>query len=348
MAHPRIFVSSTYYDLKHLRSSLENFIESLGFEAILSEKGDIAYSPDTPLDESCYREVRNADIFVIIVGGRYGSEKSSGEKNLPKQFFDRYDSITKQEYKSAVGQDIPIYILIEKSVYADFENYLRNKDNRAYSYAHVDSVNIFHLIEDILAQPRNNPVQQFDRYADIETWLKDQWSGLFRELLNRMSSQQQIASLATQVAELSEINKTLKTYLEEVVSKIAPDESAQLIKSESKRLREATEMTKLQEHGLASYIQSRGQIPLEDIYDAVVHSNSGEDFLLRLKDRTPSEIFKDELSEWFGPAIFNNLLEDLNKIRRTLNLSALSSEPRQSKTNSVPRTKRSKKKKPGK
>lgn len=39
MARPRIFVSSTHYDLKHLRSSLENFIESLGFDAILSEKG---------------------------------------------------------------------------------------------------------------------------------------------------------------------------------------------------------------------------------------------------------------------------------------------------------------------
>ena len=46
MAKPRVFVSSTYYDLKHLRSSLENFVESLGFEPVLSEKGDIAYAPD--------------------------------------------------------------------------------------------------------------------------------------------------------------------------------------------------------------------------------------------------------------------------------------------------------------
>src|ERR1043165_7062705 len=150
MARPRIFVSSTYYDLKHLRSSLENFIESLGYEPILSEKGEIAYAPDTALDESCYREVRNADVFVIIIGGRYGSEKSEGKTDIPKHFFDRYDSITKQEYKSAVTQDIPIYILIEKSVYSDFETYLRNKENKTISYAHVDSVNIFHLIQEIL------------------------------------------------------------------------------------------------------------------------------------------------------------------------------------------------------
>lgn len=86
MAKPRVFVSSTYYDLKHLRSSFDLFIESLGFESILSEKGDIAFSPDIPLDESCYREAGNADIFVLIIGGRYGSEASGEGKNLLENF----------------------------------------------------------------------------------------------------------------------------------------------------------------------------------------------------------------------------------------------------------------------
>jgi hypothetical protein len=125
MSKPRVFVSSTYYDLKHIRSSLENFIEGLGYDPILSEKGDIAYAPDIALDESCYREVRNSDIFVLIIGGRYGAEKSSGKSAVPKEFYDRYDSITRQEYSSAVDHDIPIYILIEKAVYADFESRFR-------------------------------------------------------------------------------------------------------------------------------------------------------------------------------------------------------------------------------
>ena len=43
MARPRVSVSSTYYDLKHIRASLSSFIESLGYESVLSEKGDIAY-----------------------------------------------------------------------------------------------------------------------------------------------------------------------------------------------------------------------------------------------------------------------------------------------------------------
>lgn len=97
MAKPRIFISSTYYDLRHVRASLETFVLSLGYEPILSEKGDIAYTPDIPLDESCYREAAGADILVLIIGGRYGSERSESRSELPRSFFERYDSITKQK-----------------------------------------------------------------------------------------------------------------------------------------------------------------------------------------------------------------------------------------------------------
>ena len=99
MAKPRVFISSTYYDLKHLRSSLENFIELIGYDPVLSEKGDIAYLPDIPLDESCYREVQNADIYVLIIGGRYGSEASQDKSKLSKTFYERYESITKMNNK---------------------------------------------------------------------------------------------------------------------------------------------------------------------------------------------------------------------------------------------------------
>jgi hypothetical protein len=39
MAKPRVFVISTYYDLKHIRNSLEAFIESLGYDPVLFESG---------------------------------------------------------------------------------------------------------------------------------------------------------------------------------------------------------------------------------------------------------------------------------------------------------------------
>ena len=260
MAKPRIFVSSTYYDLKHLRSSLDNFIEVLGFEPILSEKGNIAYTPDAPLDESCYREVGTADVFVLIVGGRYGSEVSGRDKKLSHQFFERYDSITKGEFEAATKRDIPVYVLIESSVYSEYQTFIRNKGNETITYAHVDSVNIFHLIEDILARPRNNPVHTFDRFADIEAWLREQWSGLFRELLNRMSSQQQLATLSAQVEVLQEVNTTLKRYLEAVMTKISPRESEPLIKAEQKRLDEIQQMEAFRKNDWVKYLKTMHNI----------------------------------------------------------------------------------------
>ena len=135
MARPRVFVSSTYYDLKHIRASLENFIDEMGYEAILSEKGDIAFSPDIPLDESCYREVGAADIVVLIIGGRYGTQRSEDRRSLEPSFFDRYESITKSEYRTARDRDIPIYVFIETAVYAEYQTFLRNKTNQDIAYA---------------------------------------------------------------------------------------------------------------------------------------------------------------------------------------------------------------------
>ena len=313
MTKPRVFVSSTYYDLKHLRSSLENFVESLGFEAILSEKGNIAYSPDVPLDESCYREAGDADIFVVIIGGRYGSEKS-GKKvgEMPRGFFDRYDSITKGEYASAIAKDVPTYIMVEKAVYSDYETFLENKDNESIKYAHVDSVNIFHLIDDILSQPRNNPIYQFDRYSDIEAWLREQWSGLFRELIRQRSKQTQISSLTSQVSQLSEITQTLKRYLEAVVSKVSPDDSAEIIAGESRRLEENRILVELADKTFVKYLQEVHNLRIVDIRDAISDSDSFRDLL---KNRLKLDVIDVELitnQAW--------ILNDVNEARILLGL----------------------------
>lgn len=43
MAKPRIFISSTFCDLKQIRTDLDSFIELIGYEALRNEEGDIPY-----------------------------------------------------------------------------------------------------------------------------------------------------------------------------------------------------------------------------------------------------------------------------------------------------------------
>lgn len=329
MVQPRVFVSSTFYDLKHIRSSLKNFIDSMGFETILAERGNIAFSPMLPLDESCYKEVGNSDIFIIIIGGRYGSERSGSEHQGEKNFFDRYDSITKTEYTTAIEKNIPIYILIEKSVYADYETFLRNKNNKLIDYAHVESVNIFLLIEYILSQSRNNPIHQFDRYSDIEVWLKEQWAGLFRDLINQQSKQIQITSLANQISQLEEINKTQKHYLEEIISKMLPEISGGLIDGESKRLKMAVQIAKLEKNYFFKMLNVVFGIHVNEYYEAITSSESVEDFFEHIQSildtgETQSILDTDETEM---ETSFNFSSEDakayLREPREDLNLEPL-------------------------
>lgn len=253
---------------------MENFIESLGFEPILSEKGSIAYNPDIALDESCYKEAQNSDIFVIIIGGRYGSPTSNSEEIKRDEFYARYESVTKMEYESAVKKDIPIYILIDKSVKAEYETFKKNRENETIKYAHVDSINIFHFIESIFRQVRNNPVKEFDKHNDIEEWLKIQWAGLFRELIRTRSNQSELASLTRQVTELSNLNTTLKRYLEELITDEKTNKGKDLIKEEEERLKDVRLKQKLLGTNTILDMTRSKKMTVEDVIELFTKSKS--------------------------------------------------------------------------
>ena len=46
MAKPRVFISSTFYDLRQIRIELDKFLESMGYEPVRNEEGDIPYGKE--------------------------------------------------------------------------------------------------------------------------------------------------------------------------------------------------------------------------------------------------------------------------------------------------------------
>jgi hypothetical protein len=235
MAKPRVFVSSTYYDLKYIRAGLEEFIWSLGYEPILFESGNIPFAHDVPLDVSCNNAVDTAHIFVLIVGGRYGSRASRSENSSVSEFDvaegkrhqDESNSITLNEYERARNRGVPIYTFIERDVAGEYETYKKNTNTAGVAYAYVDDIKIFKFIERIYSQPINNQIKKFESFNDIASWLRSQWAGMFAEYLSKEKTDIILNDLSSQINNLGNIAKNLQAFSLEIFKKLEPEPERQ-------------------------------------------------------------------------------------------------------------------------
>lgn len=326
MAKPRVFISSTYYDLKHIRASLGLFIDSLGYESILFEKGQIAFISDDPLDISCFREAEAADIFVLIIGGRYGSEISSEKIDGEKNQYTNYNSITRKEYDTANENHVPTYILIEKGVYAEYQTYKRNKSNPSIEYAHVDNINIFKLIDEIHNKSNNNPIFSFEKYNEIESWLREQWAGLFKDFLNRRGNIKKFDSLQQQIKHLETLNSTLKTYLETMMNDSDLSQRQAIITQENNKIHDITLNEKIKENRFFQFITDDSTInkshQIEEFKQIISDSTGFSNLITSLKNNDIFKI-KDDDVKFLLRCIRNqdsSLFQDINQIRELLDL----------------------------
>ncbi len=199
MAHPRVFISSTYYDLKNVRADLERYINDRGFDPVLNERGQIPYSNKEKLEEYCYKEIENCDILISIIGGRHGSSSTH----------DPY-SISQKELKTAIDLGRPVYIFVEKSVLAEYETYKKNKESKDIEYAAVDNVAIYKFMDEVFSLPINNQVAPFETSSEITVYLQEQWAGLFQRLLRDDAKKKEVMLLD----DLKNTAKTLNQLVE--------------------------------------------------------------------------------------------------------------------------------------
>lgn len=216
MARPRVFISSTFYDLRQIRADLDSFIKRMGYESVRNESGKIPYGKDEKPEEYCYREIGFCDIVVAVIGGKFGTQSQQSAY-----------SISQAEIRAAVKQDKNLFVFIEKGVFSEYQTYLRNKETAGIKYSYVEKPEIYKFIEEVYNLPKNNPIHPFETAEDIIQFLQEQWAGLFHRFLQQQDREretslilrldQTASTLDKLVQYLSEQNETKSDALGQIV-----------------------------------------------------------------------------------------------------------------------------------
>jgi len=211
MATPRIFVSSTCYDLQEIRFQLRKFIEDFGLDPVMSEFGDIFYNFNKHVQESCKDEIEKCQLFILVIGNNYGSlyYDNTETKDIP-------DSVTLQEFRKALETKVYKHIFINKFVNYDYQNYKRALEKKILSHFKTNKVSdseaeivatkiktefnksypfpqdsykfIFYFLDIINSLSSNNAVITFESFDDIKDSLRKQWSGFMYEALIKQNN----------------------------------------------------------------------------------------------------------------------------------------------------------------
>lgn len=210
---PRVFISSTFYDLKYIREDLSNFIKAHDFEPIMFEEGDIGYIPGKPLDESCYKTMHSTDMVLLIIGGNYGSP-ATGEI---KDSFREYMSVTRNEFKAAVDEGIPIFAFIDNKVYVEYDVYEANitsieEQKNSINFRNVKDINVFRFIREIKSIG-NISITEFDKISQIKDFLSKQWSDMFKKYLDILKNENANEKLISAVDEMKTLVKRMNTMI---------------------------------------------------------------------------------------------------------------------------------------
>jgi len=287
MSVPRVFISSTFFDLKHIREDMDRFIRDLGYESIRHEKGNIAYGKEKPLEEYAYRELDLCDMVVTIVGGRFGSLSS----------IDTEYSITQKEIIRAIEKSIPLFIFVDKSVYTEYSTYLINKENPTVKYKFVDNVKIFEFIDFLYSLPKNNPIHAFESSSDITATLKLQWAGLFQRFLKEQERNSELSAVSEAKSIANTLQQLISYFSKERGNADAAIQSIiQVSNPVFKRIKELTE-TKyrvffINESEMFTFLKSRG-------WTKVDPESFDEDSKLELSNQRTNKYMK------FTTPIFN-------------------------------------------
>jgi hypothetical protein len=221
---PNIFISSTISDLHHLRDAVRDTVLDLHYLPRMSEYGDLGYLPAISAIDSCYQSIRECQLFILIIGKKYGY--------LDKNSY----SVTHNEFRTAKELNIPIICLIDQEVNTFKQIYEANPKKKT-KYPGMDQPEMsFKLIQEFSSYPENNGYLTYKTISDARNNFKNQLAHIFCDLLLKRFDPIR-SEIKDILAEISTLRHTLLKDEEENVrtftrvTRLLLDEQYKLIKS---------------------------------------------------------------------------------------------------------------------
>ena len=215
MPAPNVFISSTFYDLRYIRENLRFFVRSLGYSPILSERGTIFFNPEQSAAQAAVAEVPNCQLFVLIIGGRYGTEMKDADQ-----------SVTNAEYQEAIRQKVPVFALVEQGTFSDYgvwrANALLEQDTSELTFPNADDQRIFAFIDEVSSQTSNNALVAFRDFGDIETYLRQQWAALLHSFLTNRNEENRVSET---LSGLERINRRVEILSTQILESVGTEEA---------------------------------------------------------------------------------------------------------------------------
>lgn len=159
----KVFISATSHDLKDLRAEVAKKLEEWGYEPIGHELPDFPVKRGLHSHDVCLDNVKECDIYLLIIGSRYGGTYS-GNKYEKKDI-----SITWYETAIAFQEGKRVLCFVREEVWNERATYKHNlKDGNTIEPFHVDNPRVFEFIDYINRLPRDNWIDRFQNSVDLK------------------------------------------------------------------------------------------------------------------------------------------------------------------------------------
>lgn len=153
-AKKKLFLSSTCYDSGTRRALIEAWATKQGFIPMLSDRSGFPVDPDIHRHDVCLANAKTSDLFVLLVGGRFGAP----------YYRDETISVTWAEYRAAAQSNVRMVVFVEKAVWDERNSFKRDP---SVPLSVTKDARVFAFIDELQADIRGRWFEIFSSDCEI-------------------------------------------------------------------------------------------------------------------------------------------------------------------------------------